>query len=242
MSASATTNKSGAGGTTNGETVTEEELKKREFITPDDVLKLKTITNDFLCRAEDNVYEIEFVRFKIRDMETNTTLFEINKPTGDFLRCLWFLIDGLWLQRKNSRNRTRKWATRRRRRTMPTKRRPFSPRFIRYYFKPSFLRLKHVGATMEFCVGSQPVKKFRMIERHYFRDTLLKSFDFEFGFCVPNSRNSCEHIYHIPKLSEEMIDKMVENPFETRSDSFYFVDDRLIMHNKAAYAYDSRAI
>lgn len=40
---------------------------------------------DFLCRAEDNIYQIEFVRFKIRDMETNTTLFEINKPPGKHL-------------------------------------------------------------------------------------------------------------------------------------------------------------
>lgn len=28
---------------------------------------------------------------------------------------------------------------------------------------------------------------------------------------------------------------MIEHPFETRSDSFYFVDGRLVMHNKAAY-------
>lgn len=31
---------------------------------------------------------------------------------------------------------------------------------------------------------------------------------------------------------------MVENPYETRSDSFYFVDNKLIMHNKADYAYN----
>ena len=31
---------------------------------------------------------------------------------------------------------------------------------------------------------------------------------------------------------------MIKNPFETRSDSFYFVDDQLIMHNKADYAYN----
>ena len=30
---------------------------------------------------------------------------------------------------------------------------------------------------------------------------------------------------------------MIDNPFETRSDSFYFVDDHLIMHNKADYSY-----
>jgi len=31
---------------------------------------------------------------------------------------------------------------------------------------------------------------------------------------------------------------MIDNPFETKSDSFYFVDNKLIMHNKADYAYD----
>lgn len=31
---------------------------------------------------------------------------------------------------------------------------------------------------------------------------------------------------------------MIQNPFETKSDSFYFVEDKLIMHNKAEYAYN----
>lgn len=30
---------------------------------------------------------------------------------------------------------------------------------------------------------------------------------------------------------------MIANPFETKSDSFYFVDDELVMHNKASYKY-----
>lgn len=34
------------------------------------------------------------------------------------------------------------------------------------------------------------------------------------------------------------VNEMIANPFETRSDSFYFVDDSLIMHNKADYAYN----
>lgn len=57
---------------------------------------------------------------------------------------------------------------------------------------------------MEFIVGNKPVNKFRMIERHFFRDRLLKSFDFEFGFCIPNSKNTCEHIYDFPQLSESL--------------------------------------
>ena len=34
------------------------------------------------------------------------------------------------------------------------------------------------------------------------------------------------------------VQDMIDNPYETRSDSFYFVEDRLIMHNKADYAYN----
>ena len=52
-------------------------------------------------------------------------------------------------------------------------------------------------------MGDKPVESFRMIERHYFRDQLLKSFDFDFGFCIPNSTNTCEHIYEFPQLSKE---------------------------------------
>lgn len=35
---------------------------------------------DYLCSPEDNVHMIDFTRFKIRDMETGTVLFEITKP------------------------------------------------------------------------------------------------------------------------------------------------------------------
>lgn len=38
------------------------------------------ITAGYLCKPEDNIYNIDFVRFKIRDLETSTVLFEIAKP------------------------------------------------------------------------------------------------------------------------------------------------------------------
>lgn len=79
-----------------------------------------------------------------------------------------------------------------------------NPRYVRYIFKPYFLKLKHIGASVEFTVGDHAINKFRMIERHYFRDKLLKSFDFDFGFCIPNSHNTCEHIYNLPEISDEL--------------------------------------
>ena len=36
--------------------------------------------SDYLCSPEANVYDIDFTRFKIRDLETGTVLFEIAKP------------------------------------------------------------------------------------------------------------------------------------------------------------------
>ncbi|XP_037783857.1 protein unc-119 homolog B-like [Penaeus monodon] len=193
--------------------LTEEEALTLPIISPEDVLRLNKITENYLCSPEANVYDIDFTRFKIRDMDTDTVLFEIAKPPPQETEEGDASID----QEESD---------------------PNAGRFVRYQFTPQFLKLKTVGATVEFTVGRRPVNKFRMIERHFFRDKLLKTFDFEFGFCIPNSKNTCEHIYEFPTLPYELAEEMIRNPFDTRSDSFYFVDDKLIMHNKADYAYN----
>ncbi|KPP72185.1 protein unc-119B-like [Scleropages formosus] len=194
------------------------------------------VPTDYLCKPEDNVFCIDFTRFKIRDMETGTVLFEIAKPAHFGTPVLLPVCVCIYLA---ALSKTPCQAT-------PEEEDedgnggadPSVGRFVRYQFTPAFLRLRTVGATVEFTVGDRPVNNFRMIERHYFRDRLLKSFDFDFGFCIPNSRNTCEHIYEFPQLSEDLIQQMVEHPYETMSDSFYFVDNKLIMHNKADYAYN----
>ncbi|XP_014449055.3 protein unc-119 homolog B [Alligator mississippiensis] len=191
---------------------TEAELLALETVRPEHVLALSRVTDHYLCKPEDNIYNIDFTRFKIRDLETGTVLFEIAKPSATE-------------QDEEEDDDGGELDT-------------SAGRFVRYQFTPAFLRLRTVGATVEFTVGDKPVSNFRMIERHYFRDRLLKNFDFDFGFCIPSSRNTCEHIYEFPQLSEDLIRLMVENPYETRSDSFYFVDNKLIMHNKADYAYN----
>ncbi|XP_050428564.1 protein unc-119 homolog A isoform X2 [Adelges cooleyi] len=185
----------------------EEYLRTKTCITPDDIFRFPYITTGYLCLPEANIYNIDFIRFKIRDLDSGTVLFEITKPEDS-------------AEKKVEETDLN------------------SGRFVRYQFTPKFLKLKLIGATVEFRVGSKPVTKFRMIERHFFRDKLLKMFDFDFGFCIPHSKNTCEHIYTFPKLDPELIQEMINNPFETKSDSFYFVNDQLIMHNKAEYSYN----
>lgn len=193
--------------------VSEEILLRGNYISPEAVLKLNHITENYLCSPNANVYNIDFVRFKIRDLETGVVLFEITKPT--------------FSAGENGVSEEEIFETN-----------PNVGRFVRYQFTPQFLKLRLVGATVEFTIGNKSVSNFRMIERHFFRDRLLKTFDFEFGYCMPNSKNTCEHIYEFPVLSEKQTQDMIQNPFETRSDSFYFVDNKLIMHNKADYAFD----
>eukprot|EP00435_Cladocopium_sp_Y103_P005585 s1260_g1.t2 len=107
-------------------------------------------------------------------------------------------------------------------------------RFIRYHFGPEFLGIQTIGTTLEFTNGEHEVHDFRMIERHYFRDQLITSYDFTMPFVIPNTRNTWEMIYTKPEFSDEWKEALVTSPWEVRSDSFYFVNGRLIMHNRAA--------
>nr|CDQ07115.1 Bm11378 [Brugia malayi] len=103
------------------EPLTEAELRARPIITPEDVLRLNKITDDYLCEPDANIYDIEFTRFKIRDLDTDQILFEIAKPTSEELD-----IDDLNLEKRDDTS---------------------AARFVRYQFTPAFLLLKHVGAT-----------------------------------------------------------------------------------------------
>ncbi|CAF0836178.1 unnamed protein product [Adineta steineri] len=201
-------NEQAASATTNDTPITEEELKKKETpITISDVLRLKKATNEYLTETDENVYKIDFVHFRIRDMKTNKVLFEVQRDPDDEDEA----IDGGDTS---------------------------AGRFVQYRFPPAFLKLKQVGALVGFKVGNREVKSFRMVERHFFRDQLIKSFDFDFGFCPPDTTNSIEHIYDMPEIDSKQIKEMIAHPYETKSDSFYFVDNQLIMHKKATYAFD----
>lgn len=57
------------------------------------------------------------------------------------------------------------------------------------------------------------------ISKHFFSWTLLYNWTSQISFSFA-------------------VQEMIDVPYETKSDSFYFVEDRLIMHNKADYAYN----
>lgn len=164
----------------------------------------------FLCPISANTYGIEFLHFSISDYESKRKIFEIGKDRPG--RAIPKVE--LTQARGESAYRT-----------------------IRYEFSEDVLRLPAISTQLEFSVGQKEVRSLRMIERHYFREEMIKSFDFTFGFCIPSSVNTWEAVYALPPLDDDLVSAMIAEPYATVSDSFYFVGDELIMHNKAEYKY-----
>lgn len=184
-------------------------VQSSQKINPEYVLNLKKPTDSFLCSLQANIYNIQFLAFKIRDAETNQVFFSIEKE-GDDEEMKAEAMDDIYEEEL---------------------------RTVRYHFGPNFFKLKEIGTSLVFSVGEKPLKNFRMIERHYFKDKLIQSFDFTFPFCMPKTTNTWESIYEIPSLDSKTIDDMIKSPWLTKSDSFYFVGNDLVMHNKAEYSY-----
>ena len=197
-------------------------------ITPDVVRNYKQFTPKFLCGLDANIYNIQFKRFRIRDMESDFVLFDVGDDSD---------VNNKDETKKSEEEEKAKKEAEEKAKKEEEEDIYKSPRMIRYHLGPDFLDLKNLGSSLTFTVGDKAVKDFLMIERHYFNDILIKSFEFKFDFCIPNSVNTWESIYTIPEIDPEIKRKMIAEPWHTKSDSFYFVGDKLIMHNKAIYNY-----
>ena len=192
-----------------------------EKITPDVVRSYTGFTPKFLCGMSSNIYNIRFKRFKVRDIETDFVLFDVSDDSDDS---------------NNNENMPEELKDENLKK-IEDEDIYKSPRMIRYHLGPDFLDLKNLGSSLTFSVGDKPVKDFLMIERHYFNEILIKSFEFKFDFCIPKSVNTWEYIYTVPEIDPKLKQQMIDEPWHTRSDSFYFVGNDLIMHNKAIYNY-----
>lgn len=103
--------------------------------------------SDYLCSPDANVYDIDFTRFCIRDLESGTVLFEIAKPLppGKLIHNDNSLISPL---ESNCFCKTCKSLD-----LYDTSESEVNEldlnagRFVRYQFTPHFLKLRTVGAT-----------------------------------------------------------------------------------------------
>lgn len=83
-----------------------------------------------------NIYDIDFTRFKIRDLETGVVLFEIAKPQSEQFN------DGS-CDENNLQNDDVISCTSDDTNNIDSN----AGRYVRYQFTPQFLKLKTIGAT-----------------------------------------------------------------------------------------------
>lgn len=115
--------------------------------SPKDVLRLTKISEEYLCAPDANIYEIDFTRFKIRDLESSAVLFEIAKPPSEQSSVAEAIGDqtpkdddqeaGV----SGSGDEAVVGST-------DDHVDPNAGRYVRYQFTPQFLKLKTVGATL----------------------------------------------------------------------------------------------
>lgn len=115
----------------------------------------------------------------------------------------------------------------------------FADHILDYSFSNKILKAKKLGSTLKLCIGDKDVKQLVIIERHYINGKIAANYSSpKYPLLFKNSENSVEFIYDMPKLPEETV-KDIENgkPVKANSDTFVFVQGKLIIHRRAKYVY-----
>ena len=81
------------------------------------------------------------------------------------------------------------------------------------------------------------IEQFRMVERFWFGNTLLKEILMDFGFCIPGSTNTATITYDWPPIDDDLRQEILDNPQKVRCDSLYFNKEVLFMHHRSHFTY-----
>ena len=174
-------------------------------------------TDKFLCKIKANVYALQFLKFEIKNSETGKVFYTHEQevlPNSEML----INDDEYPLEMLAVLDEMRT---------------------IHYEFPEAFLRSKIVTSSIMFKIGDKPIKDLIIVDRFYFKDKLIKSYEFKFPFCIPNSTNEWDYVYEFPELSNDLISQMISSPEETHSETFFFVGEEMILHNKALYSFSA---
>ena len=114
----------------------------------------------------------------------------------------------------------------------------FADHLLEYRFPQKILQSKTLGSNIILVVGDSFVQKLTLIEKHYIDDIVVAAYRNNYPAFLPNSENNIEFIYSIPNLSEETKKKVsLGEAVQAKSDTFIFVDGKLIIHRRASYEY-----
>ena len=193
-------------------------MSKNIEITPDYVKSLHSFTDSFLCDLDDNIYNIYFTKLVFKQMQNNQNnkekiLFELKSDYNN-------INEEIKQKAKEIKDIYK------------------NPRMIRYHLDKELLDF-NLKLTLEYKNESQKPSSLKMVENHYHNSKLIWQFFNDFGFCIPNSDNSKDIIYKFNSHEFEELSKS-KSSFEIKTDTFFFANDKLIIHNKTLFYFSKK--
>ena len=187
-------------------------------ITPDYVKSLHSFTDSFLCDLDDNIYNIYFTKLVFKQMQNNQNnkekiLFELKSDYNN-------INEEIKQKAKEIKDIYK------------------NPRMIRYHLDKEILDF-NLKLTLEYKNESQKPVSLKMIENHYHNNKLIWQFFNDFGFCIPNSNNWKDIIYKFNSHEFEELSKS-KSTFEIKTDTFFFANNKLIIHNKTLFYFSKK--
>ena len=170
-------------------------------ITIDEVMNMKTPSDNFYGELNDNTLGIRFKGFKLRDVKTNEIFHSYQSENI-------YELDY------------------------------FADNELDYVFPLNILKAKNLGSNITLVVGNNLVKNLTLIERHYIDNQLAANYKFEFPLFMPGSENNVEFMYPIPPLTKDTLERINNGEdISAKSDTFIFVEGKLMVHRRANYIY-----
>ena len=169
----------------------------------------------FVCKLRDNKYALQFLKFEIKDTSTKEAFYVHEQ---DALPNSEMLINDDDYDEQVIKSFD-------------------AMRTINYSFSRTFLNAKAISSMLIFKVGDLPVHNLTIVDHFFLKNKIIKTFEFNFPFCAPNATNEWEYIYDFPVFEENVKQEMIDNPKQTTSETFFFVDGKIILHNKAHYQF-----
>jgi hypothetical protein len=233
-------------------------------------MKLTTWTKDSIRRDDENLYDLEIISIKMRDLDTGADLLELSleqleeetaipgstetallnvqqqlqlqQPEQQLLHAVDNQLQQLPAQDHQQQVQNQNFQLMLQ--TLQSQQQQeindsdlHDQHVTRFTLPRKILEMKTLGATLKLKVGPKKISNLRLIERHYFRSRLLKTYDFSLGCLIPSSVNTLSLVYRLPQLTRDEVKEILDDPYEARADCFFFVDDELIIHCQSAYSF-----
>jgi hypothetical protein len=129
--------------------------REQNAVTPELVLNLTAPTQSFLCPLSANSYGIEFISFRLTDNVTKRVFFAVGDGAPPPPPQIDFDLSSML-----DENTYRK---------------------VKYEFSQDFFAARSIAAHCTFSCGDREIQDLRLIEKHYFRNQLIRSYDFIYG-------------------------------------------------------------